>query len=112
MRCGKQNSGAAVRIQAQESVGACGLGAWYQLTRMKTLEITLNGYRVERVLGQSPQLILAITWSPPPLLTPNKGVPPSYSLELDCEQGSGYWGEAGSHSCLYTVLSQKGSGAS
>lgn len=40
MRCGKQASGAAIRIQVQDSVGAWGLGAWYQLILSKTLEIT------------------------------------------------------------------------
>lgn len=40
VRCGKQASGAAIRIQVQDSVGAWGLGAWYQLILSKTLEIT------------------------------------------------------------------------
>lgn len=70
MRCGKEDGGAAVRIKVQDGVGACGLGAWYQLKLTETLLITLNGYGVEResrkrVLGQGPQLILAITWLPP-----------------------------------------------
>jgi hypothetical protein len=93
VRCGKQASGAAIRIQVQDSVGAWGLGAWYQLILSKTLEITLIGYRVERVEKRFWVRAPSSSW--PSLghpLTPNKGVSPSYSLELDCEQGSGYWG--------------------
>lgn len=38
-RCGQEDGGAAVRIQVQDSVWACGLRAWYQLTLAETLEI-------------------------------------------------------------------------
>lgn len=40
VRCGKEDGGAAVRIKVQDGVGACGLGAWYQLKLTETLLIT------------------------------------------------------------------------
>lgn len=39
-RCGEGYSGTTVRIQIQDGVGGCGLGAWSQLALSKALEIT------------------------------------------------------------------------
>lgn len=110
-RCGEGYSGTTVRIQVQDGVGGCGLGAWSQLALSKALEITLERHRAERAEGRA-----WVRGPPPPTIPlcplPHPQVCPSpHSREPDYQRGSGHWGEADAGSCLHRAPSRGRSGA-